>query len=169
MKLLFVTSTRVGDAILSTGLIDHLITKYPEARITIVCGPAAASLFEAVPNLDRIIVLDKMLFSLHWLRLWVLCVGHFWHLVVDLRNAPVAFLLARRRRRGMPRGGADRRVERIAEVLDLPEIVPPKLWASQEDKDMAAELIPEGGPVLAVGPTANWRAKTWRGGNFFGL
>lgn len=30
----------------------------------------------------------------------------------------------------------------------------------------AAELIPDGPPVLAVGPTANWRAKTWRTEHF---
>ncbi len=162
MKILFITSTRVGDAILSTGLIDHLIRSHPDARMTIVCGPAAAPLFEAMPNLERIIVLDKMLFSLHWLRLWVLCIASFWNLVVDLRNAPVTFLLARRRRCGMPRGGADRRVERVASVLDLPEIVPPKLWTGREEDEKAVELIPDGGPVLAVGPTANWRAKTWR-------
>ena len=169
MKILFITSTRVGDAILSTGLINHLIASHPGARITIVCGPAAAPLFEAVPNLEQIIVLDKMLFSLHWLRLWTLCFGHFWNLVVDLRNAPVTFLLARRRRCGMPRGGADRRVERVSKVLDLPEIVAPKLWNSTEGDELAAEFIPDGGPVLAVGPTANWRAKTWRAECFANL
>ena len=95
MKLLFVTSTRVGDAILSTGLLNQLIRDNPEVRGPVACGPAAAQLFEAVPNLDRIIVLDKML-SLHWLRLWVLCVGSFWGLVVDLRNALVTYFLFRR-------------------------------------------------------------------------
>jgi ADP-heptose:LPS heptosyltransferase len=27
---------------------------------------------------------------------------------------------------------------------------------------MAQGFLPEGGPILAIGPTANWRAKTWR-------
>ena len=70
MKLLFVTSTRLGDAIISTGILNQLIEDNPNLRITIACGPAAAPIFEEVPNLERIIVLDKMLFSLHWLRLW---------------------------------------------------------------------------------------------------
>ena len=42
MRILFITSTRVGDAILSTGLLDHLITKHPGARITVACGSAAS-------------------------------------------------------------------------------------------------------------------------------
>jgi ADP-heptose:LPS heptosyltransferase len=63
----------------------------------------------------------------------------------------------------MVRHGADApRVERLARVLDLDQVPPPRLWARAADLSAARELIPEGGPVLAVGPTANWRAKTWR-------
>ncbi len=162
-NILFITSTRVGDAILSTGLLAHLMETRPTARFTIACGPAAATLFNAVPNLARVIVLDKMLFSLHWLRLWALCAWRVWDLVVDLRNAPVTYLIPARRRRGMPRDGADaHRVERLARVLDLPQVPAPRLWTAADDRRRAAQLIAEGGPVLAVGPTANRRAKTWR-------
>ena len=163
MKMLFITSTRVGDAILSTGLLNRAISDYPNIRITIACGPAAAPLFNNVPNLESIIVLDKMLFSLHWLRLWFLCVGSYWDLVVDLRNAPVTYLLARRKRCGMPKvGGTQRRVERLARVLDLECVPSPYLRTSANEDVLASDLIPDGSPVLAVGPTANWRAKTWR-------
>jgi ADP-heptose:LPS heptosyltransferase len=53
MKILFVTSTRVGDAVLSTGLLSHLIEQDPEARITVACGPEAAALFAATPRVER--------------------------------------------------------------------------------------------------------------------
>ncbi len=65
MRILFITATRIGDAVLSTGLLDHLIGENPEARVTVACGPMAAPLFEAVPNLERILVLEKQAFSLH--------------------------------------------------------------------------------------------------------
>jgi ADP-heptose:LPS heptosyltransferase len=163
MRILFVTSTRVGDAIISTGLLEHAIRTYPNARVTVACGPAAAGLFDAVPNLDRVIVLDKMLFSFHWLRLWILTVGKFWDLIIDLRNAPVTYILFRKTRRGMPRTGSDeRRVQRMARVLDLDAPPAPHLWIGERDLALARKLIPDGAPVLAVGPTANWRAKTWR-------
>jgi heptosyltransferase-3 len=170
MRILFVTSTRVGDAIISTGLLEHAIRQYPGARVTVACGPAAAGLFDAVPNLDRVIVLDKMLFSFHWLRLWILTIAKFWDLVIDLRNAPVTYLLFRKTRRGMPRVGSDeRRVERMARVLGLDKPPAPHLWVGEQDLATARALIPDGGPVLAVGPTANWRAKTWRAEHFAGL
>ena len=167
MKLLFLTSTRIGDAILSTGLLEHLRQEHPQLDVTVACGPAAAPLFAALPGLKRIIMLDKMVFSLHWLRLWLLTIGTFWDLVIDLRNAPATFLLGRHQRRGMPRSGGNiLRIERIAKVLDLPGIVPPKLWTSPREDELAKQFLPDGGPILAIGPTANWQAKTWRAENF---
>ena len=52
MRILFITSTRIGDAILSTGLLNHLIVQQPNAKITIACGGAAATLFKEVPGLE---------------------------------------------------------------------------------------------------------------------
>lgn len=168
MKILFITSTRVGDAILSTGLLDHLIRENPGARITIACGPAAESLFDTVPGLERIIVLDKMVFSLHWLRLWALGIGRFWDIVVDLRKSPMYYLLAARKRVRLGRGKQGlHRVRQLAEVMGMGNAPPaPRLWLTEALERRAKELVPDGGPVLAIGPTANWRAKTWRSEHF---
>ena len=51
--ILFITATRIGDAVLSSGLIKRLADEIPEARLTIVAGPLAAPLFANVPRLDR--------------------------------------------------------------------------------------------------------------------
>ena len=57
--ILFITATRIGDAVLSSGLIKRLVDEIPHARFTIVAGPAAAPLFADTPGLDRIIVMAK--------------------------------------------------------------------------------------------------------------
>ncbi len=49
MKILFVTATRIGDAVLSTGLLRYLVERYPGAAFTIAAGPLAAPLFAEVP------------------------------------------------------------------------------------------------------------------------
>ncbi|NQV82681.1 MAG: glycosyltransferase family 9 protein [Rhodospirillales bacterium] len=171
MKILFITSTRVGDAILSSGLLAHLIANHPEARITIACGPAAAPLFGAVPNLDRVIVLDKMLFSMHWVAMWSLVVGTVWDVVVDLRNTPMTYpLVAKRRYRLSRKKPPGHRVEQLAAVMGLFDRPPdPKVWISDQARGAAISLIPDGPPVLAIGPTANWSAKTWRPGYYVDL
>ena len=167
MRILFITATRVGDAVLSTGLLDHLIRESPDARVTVACGPMAAPLFEAVPNLERIIVLEKQAFSLHWVRLWAACVGRYWDVLIDLRNSPMPYLLAAGARR---RGGGRQpvhRVRQLAAVVGLEADPPaPRLWVAEKHQDKARALIADGPPVLAVGPTANWEAKMWGAGNF---
>ncbi|MFQ5765862.1 MAG: glycosyltransferase family 9 protein [Rhodospirillales bacterium] len=171
MRILFITSTRVGDAILSAGLLGKLIADHPDARVTIACGRAPAPLFEAVPNLDRIIVLDKMVFSLHWLAMWTAAAGKFWDVVVDLRNTPLSYPLAaaRRYRLGRTRD-AGHRVTQLAAVMGLSGEPPaPRAWLSDGARKTAEALVPEGTPVLAIGPTANWQAKMWRAERFVEL
>ena len=166
MRILFITSTRIGDAILSTGLLKHLIAQHPNAKITIACGGAAATLFREVPGLEKIIVLDKMVLSFHWLRLWVMCIGKIWGTVVDLRNSPMYYVLPSMQRWRMGRTGAKlHRVKQLASIMGLTE-PGPKLWISNHQESLGRTIIGKGPPVIAIGPTANWRAKTWRAGNF---
>lgn len=169
MRLLFVTSTRVGDAVLSTGILDRLIAENPGARVTVACGASAASLFEAVPGLERIIVLDKMLGSLHWMYLWTNTVGHIWDILVDLRSAPLTYLLASKKsyRMSSARGEDIHRVRLLGRVIGAEQDPPaPKIWIADRHRAAAERLIPPGGPVLAIGPTANWRGKQWRADSF---
>lgn len=167
MKILFVTSTRIGDAVLSTGLLSHLVATYPKARITIACGDAPAPLFETVPGCERVIALVKQPLSLHWLGLWSRTATTIWDLVVDLRGSALAWLLPARSRRVMrPRRDSRHRVEQLAEVLELSPPPAPRLWV--ESGPAVDDLMPEG-PVLALGPTANWPPKTWPAENFVRL
>ena len=167
MKILFITSTRIGDVILSTGLLEYLRKTNTDVEFTIACGPAAAPLFEEFPGLKRLLILDKMIFSLHWLRLWGYTIANFWDIIIDLRNAPISYALLRKRRYGIPRKFVnDLRVKKISETLKLSEIASPKIHPSAKAVKLSNQIIPFNCQVLAVGPTANWRAKTWES-NYF--
>src|ERR1700761_8617995 len=98
MKILFITSNRVGDAVLSTGVLNFLVANFPDAQFTIACGPYAAGLFRAVPRLNQLIVLEKKSWNRHWLKLWRICFGTHWDLIVDLRNSIVSRLLRAKKR-----------------------------------------------------------------------
>ncbi len=168
MRILFITANRIGDAVLSTGLLSCLIDRYPDARFTIAAGPAAAPLFDSVPRLDRVIVMRKKALSAHWVSLWAQCVTTRWDMVVDLRRSAIAWLLPAGKRHVIPPPGREmHRVAFLAETLGLAESPPsPTCWVSPSDDAAAAALLPEGGPVLAIGAAANWPGKQWRAAYF---
>lgn len=171
MRILFVTATRIGDAILSTGLLAHLIDRYPDARITVAAGPAAASLFRPMPCLEQIIVMRKRRGSMHWPALWLQCVKRRWDLVVDLRRSAIAWLLFAGERRTAPSTNLSiHRVQHLAATLHLEQTPPsPICWTSESDEQRATVLVPEGGPVIAVAAAANWPGKQWRPDYFAAL
>jgi ADP-heptose:LPS heptosyltransferase len=163
MRILFVTATRIGDAVLSTGVVSHLVERHPEARLTIAAGPVAAPLFEAVPRLERLIVVEKRAAAVHWLSLYAAVAARRWDLVVDLRGSALAWLLlARERRVSARRDLTEHRVRELGRLFGLDPPPSPRLWVLDRHERAAAMLLPPGEPVVAIGPAANWRGKQWR-------
>jgi len=170
MRILFITATRLGDAVLSTGLLRHLLATYPAARFTVACGPVAAGVFARMPRLERLIVVDKKPYDLHWLSLWAELVPKRWDIAVDLRGSALTFLLVAGRRAIM-RGGRrpGHRLTHLAGALHLDPPPMPTAWFDTADQDHARAVLPPGGPIIGLGPTANWDGKIWPADRFAAL
>jgi heptosyltransferase III len=168
MRILFISSTRIGDAVITSGLLDHLIHTYPKCRVTIVCGRVSAGVFARMPNLERIVLIEKRRYDLHWLTLWRDVVGTIWDMVIDLRGSALAYLVPARRRvvkRSLP----GRKYEQFAALLSIDPAPLPVVWTAAEDRARARVLLPEGGPVIGLAPTANWPPKAWPAERFAAL
>ena len=161
--ILFITSSRIGDAVLSSGLLNYMEQNYPEAKVTIACGPLAVTLFEGFPNLKQIIPLRKQKHNKHWIELWKKVVTTRWDIVVDLRDSAVSRLVWSGKKHifGKHISKDMHKVEQNAAVMDLDQVPLPKLWFTKGQLDKAKILIPDGDFILGVGPTANWVGKTW--------
>ncbi len=147
---------------LSSGLLRHLVERYPTARFTIACGPLAAPLFAFVPRLERVIVVTKRRFDAHWYRLWKELRGTVWDIVVDLRRSLIFYVIPVRRRHIIgPITGGEHQVTHLSRLLDLPQPAAPFLYVDARHQLAASVLIPEGAPVLALAPVAATSAKTW--------
>ncbi len=169
MRILFITSSRIGDAVISCGILERLRQIHPDARITVACGTVAEGVFTRLPGLERLIVFEKERFDAHWLRLWTKLIPHVWDIVVDVRGSAMAlFLLAKKRH--MLRGGRrpGRRYEQLATGMGFTPPPLPVTWVAPADEAKAAALLPEG-PIIALGPTANWSGKVWPAENFIAL
>ncbi|MDP9127331.1 MAG: glycosyltransferase family 9 protein [Pseudomonadota bacterium] len=170
MKILFITSNRIGDAVLSTGILGKLIELHPSADITVVCGPYAAELFYAVPNLEQLYVLRKKSWNRHWIKLWMVCIETPWDLIVDLRNSFTTRLLRANRRLYRTQSTGQHKVIENARVLGLEKTPPsPRLWLDEQAWANAAGFLPEVRPFITLGPAANWRAKQWPADRFAAL
>jgi len=168
VNILFITATRIGDAVLSTGLLAYLRDRYPQARFTVACGPAPAPLFAALPGVVKVIPMVKQRRAGHWLRLWRQTVTTPWSLVVDLRGSAMGWVVPALRRKTIRSDWSPQhRLAHLARLFGLESTPPlPRLHAGAEAKARAEQLIPGGRPVLAVGPSANWGGKQWPADRF---
>lgn len=170
MNILLITYTRLGDGVLSTGVVDHFSKLYPTAKITVACGTLVAGLFESAPCVTRVIPLQKKRFHGHWRELARETLGTRWDIVIDLRNSLLSRLLFAHTKYIWSREDKTKhKVEQIASVIGVSPPPAPRLWFNTEMMKAAEALIPSGSPVLAIGPAANWHAKTWPAENFIAL
>ena len=169
-NILFITSNRIGDAVLSTGLLAHVKKEHPDAAITIACGPIAAPLFMAHPQVEHVIAFTKEKNSRHWWKLWKKTIGTRWRMVIDVRASALSYFLWTKERRVLRmKGMTGHKVRQLADAFGLDYTPSPKIYAGEEHEAAARRLVPTGGPVLAIGPTANWMGKTWPAANFVEL
>jgi heptosyltransferase-3 len=169
-RILFITATRIGDAVISTGILNDLLERHPTARFTVACGPVAAGVFTAMPRLERLILMPKQKWDGHWFRLWGQVVRARWELVVDLRGSGTAFFLNAKRRRVLK--GGRRPGRRIAQLAESMGVAPPPMpvaWTSAADRAQARARLPDGVPLIGLGPTANWAGKVWPSERFVAL
>lgn len=168
MKILFITATRIGDAILSTGLLDYMGERWPDAKVTVACGKLCTSLFEGYPQVTRIIPMVKKPYNGHWVSLWTETVGTRWDMVVDLRDSAVSRLIPAKRRYiyGKHIDKTRHKAAQMAQVMRLPDVPSPRLRFSAAQEAFADQLMVGEGPVIGVGPAANWIGKSWPAENF---
>ena len=157
MASLIITGNRLGDAVLSTGVIAHAMAAGP---VTIACGPVPAGLFAGVPGIERVISVSKQTFARHWWRLWRETVGTRWSRVIDLRGSALAWCLSAGERRVWRGDNQGHRVEQLGRLLGLEPPPAPVVWP----------LPPaDARPMLGLGPTANFQGKQWPAERFVAL
>ena len=169
-KVLFVTSNRIGDCVISSGVIREIERQLPGAAITVACGRPPAPLFRSAPGVERVIILDKKKAAGHWLDLWKQVVGTRWDLVIDIRGSALSYLIPARRRvvynrsweTGLPK------VEMVSRLIGAPAALDPELFLDDQARREAAAIIdpqlaagPGSGPIIALAPIAHQPGKSW--------
>ena len=167
-KLLFIGNTRLGDAVMSTGLLESICNFY-KTEATVICGQVAYSIFESCPYVNKVIKLNKKKYSMHWLDVWKEVRKIKWDIVCDLRSTPVIWLISAKKRIVLSTKDSKvlHRIERLNKINPTKIKPMPKIWIHpQDNKEAQSYISKKKGPFIAIGATANWPAKIWSINNF---
>ena len=166
MKILFITSNLIGDSILSTGVLSHIIKSHKQSKITIVVGPTARPLFEYFPNIEQIITIKKMKYSLHWLNLWKIFIFKKWDLIIDLRSSYISYFLITKKRKIFKNNNEDiHQIHKLTQFMNQKKYLKPKIFINEELREEAKNFV-NNNIVIAISPGGNWKPKIWPTKNY---
>lgn len=169
MSILFITSTRIGDGILSTGVLQHLHEMYPDDPVTVACGGPASLVYQAAPNLERLHVIRKQPWHRHWWELWRTVAPRRWRVVADLRRSAMPWMVLARQRYSVPKGAPGlHRVEQTGAMFGAGPL-DPVVWTRPEHRAEAEKVLAGTSRPVALCVGANWAGKTWPADRFAAL
>ena len=173
IKILVFSFSFIGDAVLSTAVIQPLRAHFPDAHITFLVGPRAFDLLANEPNIDETIVYDNRGEHAGWkgrLRLIKMLRAHKFDLVVNLRDSFMARYIGAEHW-GMVRGDSNRHaVTRYLEVLQRRGVdttdASPRLGLTESEDAAAHRFLTEVGLtseqiLIGIHPGGNWEYKLW--------
>lgn len=168
-RLLVITLSNIGDAIMTTPVLEALHELFPQARVDIVADARSAELFEACPYRGQIYFKHKREGWRGLLRLIRELRRTYYDLIVDLRTDGLSYLLrgAKRRSKWQAAVAGPHAVERSFAIIRTlwPEAAIPDtlVWLSGADRAYASQTLRQcsGERIVAVAPGANWAGKIW--------
>ena len=161
LDILYLAEAEPEAAVLSSGVLAHMVREARGARFTVVGSPQTAPLFRDTPGLEKLIVLPGESRA-DWFRLWDRLKDRRWSVIVDMRGSELSRWLRREKRAvRAPSPEPEHAVLAAARVLRLEEPAAPFLYFGEETKAAADARVGTGRPILAVGPGVDWIGKRW--------
>ena len=168
MKILFIGNTRLGDAILSTSILNYYNKK--DTVITVVCSPLSKAIYRNFPNVNNIISVVKKKRAKHWLEVYNSLDREYWDLVIDLRNTLISRVI---RKKNVFRlnniNHNEHRVNSLCKLLKIDYTISPSIPINSKIIKKSLEVLASKKltePILAIAPVTNWKRKNWPRDNF---
>ena len=170
MKVLFITSTRIGDAVLSTSILNYLKNRFPHCSLYIATGKTAASLFKNFNNVKKVFILEKKFFKIHWLELWSRTFFNKWDIVIDLRGSIISYFLFNKKKYVYKSINKNiHRLDELAILMETKHLPLPWIPVLKKDMKKISKDFLKLKNSIAIGASANWPAKIWPSKNFVKL
>ena len=177
-RILVFSFSFIGDAVLSTSVIQPLRRHFSDAHITFLVGPRAFDLLVTDPNIDAALVYDNRGEHAGWkgrLRLIKTLRREKFDIVVNLRDSLTALCIGAAHW-GIVRGDSNRHaVTRYLEVLQRHGVATtdahPHLRLTEVEHAAAHRFLAEAGRtseqlLIGIHPGGNWEYKLWDAKNY---
>ena len=176
-RILLITLSNIGDAVMTTPVLQALHRRYPQAVVDIVTDARASQLFTHCPYRNKTLEKDKRAGWRGTARLVRQLRDTHYDLVVDLRTDGLTLLLRAsqrltRRKASTPGYHAiERHFGVVAAHLGNPDMPAPRLWLSAAEQTFARQQLADlpGQRWLTLAPGARGQAKRWPARNFRAL
>ncbi len=178
-KILFITLSNIGDAILTLPVLDYLKKSFAGSQITVMTGLRAKEIFENDPLVKNLLVYDKHARLREKIKLFRQLKQKNFDLIVDLRNSFLGRLLSFGRR-GVLRSASlvksrhmkDIHMSKVA--TKIPHLAGNSLHVTPQDEDYVTRLLEENNisqkdNFAVISPGARSNIKRWPAEKFMEL
>ena len=168
----------IGDATLSTAVINPLRRHFPETRISFLVGARAFNLLAGDPGIDHVVVYDNRGKHAGWRGKYQLISSlrrKQFDLVINLRDSLWSRFVGGAHWGVKSRSGESHAVTRYLEALQRHGVdtVGARPQLTFTDREIAARdqflndnNITRNRPIVGIHPGGNWRYKLWQPMNF---
>ena len=169
MKILLISYNRIGDTILATGLISHLLDKYKDASFSIITSSISASIYQNMPRLENLFIADKQKYSMHWFRIWNFSRKTKWDLVIDLRSSSLAYFLNTKERLIFKGDNNDHKLRQLQIFIESDKELKTCIWADKKKYESIKEKKEIEKKYICFAPISNFPPKDWSVGKYLEL
>ena len=165
MKILVISSNLIGDTILSTGVIQFFLNKYPNSKFTFVIGPSASQIYHHFPNLENIIKIKKKKYDLHWLDIIRKCIFIKWDIIIDFRSSLISYILFNNKKFIFKKNNHFHHLEQLSKLFkfDCSKLT---IYNSPDEIENVEKVIDRNIKYIVIFPGGNWIPKLWPAKNF---
>ena len=160
MKILIISSNLIGDTILSTGVVDYFQKKYPQAKFTFLIGPSAGQIYNNFPSKQKIILIKKKFFNLHWVDMYFNVFNIKWNIIIDFRSSLLSYLLFNKKKYIFKKQKNINHIDQLKNFFKL-ENLSLSVATNQSEEINAIQTLSNKYRYVVLFPGGNWKPKIW--------
>jgi len=177
MKILFITLSNIGDAVLTLPLFSALKDKFPKAKIDIMAAPRSKEVFAKDPKVNRIFIYDKHSSLAQKMKFIGMLRKEKYDLCVDMKTSLMPILIDAKKMNSLFLINKSRKKHKKLHHLDklkslgIEYKIQRNVYIDEEDKKTLSKLLKGGGfrdddILVGIAPSCRSYTKEWLADGF---